>query len=141
MSEVSEFSHLVEPVLLRHQRRPDRLLQILRDVQDELGYLSDDTLVLLAEELKISYAQARSTRDFYAFLYSENRGRYRILFSDNITDRMLGNQELFEQMLANFGLAAGQVSADGLVSVDLTPVPACAIRDRPFWSMSWQLPG
>ena len=120
MSEVSEFSRLVEPVLLRHQRRPDRLLQILRDVQDVLDYLSDDTLVLLAEELKISYAQVRSTRDFYAFLYSENRGRYRILFSDNITDRMLGNQALFEQMLANFGLAAGQVSADGLVSVDLT---------------------
>jgi len=120
MSEVSEFSRLVEPVLLRHQRRPDRLLQILRDVQDVLDYLSDDTLVLLAEELKISYAQVRSTRDFYAFLYSENRGRYRILFSDNITDRMLGNQALFEQMLANFGLTAGQVSADGLVSVDLT---------------------
>jgi len=120
MSDVSELSLRVEPILQRHQRRPDRLLQILRDVQDVLDYLSDDTLVLLAERLNISYAQVRSTRDFYAFLYAENRGRYRILFSDNITDRMLGNQALFERMLDNFGLAAGQVSADGLVSVDLT---------------------
>ena len=28
---------------------------------------------------------------FYSFFYTRPRGRYRILFSDNITDRMLGN--------------------------------------------------
>lgn len=111
---------VLETVLARHRQRADRLLQILREVQDELHYLSDATLVAVAEGLGISYAQVRSTRDFYAFLYAENRGRYRILFSDNITDRMLGNQALFQQMLDNFGLAAGQTSGDGLVSIDLT---------------------
>jgi [NiFe] hydrogenase diaphorase moiety large subunit len=120
MSDASELHSHIAAILLRHHRRPDRLLQILRDVQDVLNYLSDQTLALIAEGLGISFAQAHSTRDFYAFLYSENRGHYRILFSDNITDRMLGNQELFEQMLAHFGVAPGQLSADGLVSVDLT---------------------
>lgn len=28
---------------------------------------------------------------FYSFLYDKRQGCYRILFSDNITDRMLGN--------------------------------------------------
>ena len=57
---------------------------------------------------------------FYSFLYDEPRGRYRILFSDNITDRMLGNAALFEHMLKRLKLQRGQVSADGAVSVDLT---------------------
>lgn len=120
MLDASKLHDLLELVLQRHQRRPDRLLQILRDVQDELGYLADETIARLAEGLQVSYAQVRSTRDFYAFLYNENRGRYRILFSDNITDRMAGNQALFQQMLDYFDLAPGKVSGDGLVSIDLT---------------------
>lgn len=120
MTEATELNGLIDEVVRRHRQRPERLLQILRDVQDVLNHLSDATLGLIAERLGISYAQAHSTRDFYSFLYKENRGRYRILFSDNITDQMLGNQALFEQMLANFGVSPGKVSADGLVSVDLT---------------------
>lgn len=120
MSNAPQLHGLIDQVLARHHRRPDRLLQILRDVQDSLDYLSDETLAAVAEGLGISYAQAHSTRDFYAFLYRENRGKYRILFSDNITDQMLGNRALFQRMLDNLGLQPGKVSADGLVSVDLT---------------------
>src|SRR5574343_126468 len=120
MSEVSSVLGVIDRVVSRHENRADRLLQILRDVQDETHWLSDATLVLIAERLQISFDQARSTRDFYDFLYSENRGRYRILFSDNITDQMLGNRALFQRMLANLGLEPGRVSGDGLVSVDLT---------------------
>ena len=57
---------------------------------------------------------------FYAFFYDKPRGAYRLLISDNITDRMQGNQALLERLLGRFGVKRGEVSADGLVSVDLT---------------------
>ena len=57
---------------------------------------------------------------FYSFFYDRPRGAYRVLFSDNITDRMAGSFELFNRMLGNFGVKRGEVSADGLVSIDLT---------------------
>lgn len=120
MSFAPELSSRIEPILLRHQCRPDRLVQILREVQDVLDYLSDETVVYLAERLQMSRAQVQSTRDFYAFFYKENRGKYRILFSDNITDRMAGNQALFEHMQKRLKLEPGKVSADGLVSIDYT---------------------
>lgn len=113
-----EISSLIEPILQRHERRPDRLVQILREVQEALNFVSDETAAHLAEALQMSYAQVQSTRDFYAFFYRENRGRYRVLFSDNITDRMAGNQALFEHMQKRLKLEPGKVSADGLVSVD-----------------------
>lgn len=127
----------IEGMLIRHNHRQDRLLQILRDVQDKMGFVGDDAVLAVAKGLGISGVQVRSTRDFYAFLYAHNRGAYRILFSDNITDRMAGNQPLFQQMLANFGLQAEQVSADGLVSVGLTSCtgmcdqgPAMLVNER-----------
>jgi [NiFe] hydrogenase diaphorase moiety large subunit len=145
MVEVSRLKQLIEPVLERHGKRPDRLVQILRDVQDVLDYLSEETIGVVAEGLGISYAQVRSTRDFYAFFYSENRGRYRILFSDNITDRMAGNQALFRQMLDKLRLVPGKVSGDGLVSVDLTSCtgmcdqgPAILVNERAITRLTAQ---
>jgi [NiFe] hydrogenase diaphorase moiety large subunit len=128
---------LIQKILSGHQHRPDRLLQILREVQDALDHVSDPTLQVIAQGLDISLAQARSTRDFYSFLYAENRGRFRVLFSDNITDRMAGNRELASLMLNTLNLFPGQVSADGKVSVGFTSCtgmcdqgPALLINER-----------
>ena len=45
-------------------------------------------------------------------------GEYRVLWSDNITDRMLGNLDLMQAMCQKLWLEPGRVSEDGLVSVD-----------------------
>jgi len=52
-----------------------------------------------------------SVVQFYSFLHDKPRGRYRILFSDNITDRMLGSLALFEHMLKRLKLSRGKVFA------------------------------
>jgi [NiFe] hydrogenase diaphorase moiety large subunit len=96
------------------------LLQILRELQDALGWIAPETAEAVAAQLRIPLTQVRSTLQFYSFLYDEPRGRYRLLFSDNITDQMLGSRDLFAHMLARLKLEPGKVSADGLVSIDLT---------------------
>jgi [NiFe] hydrogenase diaphorase moiety large subunit len=47
-------------------------------------------------------------------------GEYRVLFSDNITDRMLGSVELMQQMCQQLWAEPGKVSEDGLVSINTT---------------------
>ena len=74
----------------------------------------------VAAALCIPVTRVQSVVQFYSFLYDRPRGRYRILFSDNITDRMLGNSALIEHMLKRLKLQRGQTSADGAVSVDTT---------------------
>jgi [NiFe] hydrogenase diaphorase moiety large subunit len=55
---------------------------------------------------------------FYSFFYTAPRGKYRVLFSDNITDRMLGSKALMDRLCNNLWVERGKVSEDGLVSVD-----------------------
>ncbi len=110
----------VEPILQKYRHDPNALLQILRETQEALDWLSPQTQVSIAEALKIPLTRVESVVQFYAHLYGEPRGRYRILFSDNITDRMLGSVALMEHMLKRLKLERGKVSADGLVSVDFT---------------------
>ena len=75
----------------------------------------------IAERLAIPRTRIESVVKFYSFLYDRPRGRYRVLFSDNITDRMPGSLALFEHMLERLKLAARRgLAPTALVSVDLT---------------------
>ncbi len=57
---------------------------------------------------------------FYRFFHTRPVGEYRILFSDNVTDRMLGSEALMADLCRRLGVAPGRVGEDGLVSVERT---------------------
>ena len=111
---------ILNDILDRHGRDGTRLVQILREVQDELGWLSPGTLSAIAQGIGWPRARVESTAGFYSFFHTRPRGEYRILFSDNITDRMLGNQDLMLSLCKQLWLEPGHLSEDGLVSVDTT---------------------
>ncbi|HJV28261.1 MAG TPA: NAD(P)H-dependent oxidoreductase subunit E [Aromatoleum sp.] len=104
----------------RHRREPSQLLQILIETQEALGHLSPRSLTHIAALLDLPRARVEGVAGFYSFLYDHPVGRYRILFSDNITDRMLGSQDLLAGLCASLCVAPGAMSPDGLVSVDTT---------------------
>ncbi|HAS86443.1 MAG TPA: NADP oxidoreductase, partial [Candidatus Competibacteraceae bacterium] len=120
MAESSTLAQTIRDIVQRHQKLPTRLLQILREVQDRLTWLSTEAINVVAEELGISPAKVRSVAEFYSFLYTAPRGSYDILFSDNITDRMLGNRELLHYLADRLGVAINGTRADGRVSVGTT---------------------
>jgi [NiFe] hydrogenase diaphorase moiety large subunit len=110
----------LEQTLKQHGSDPGRLVQILLDVQAQYSHVAPQAIKILAERLGLPVGAVESTLDFYSFLTREPTGAYRILCSDNITDRMLGNQAIFDHMARRLGVSRGKVSADGLVSLDFT---------------------
>ena len=129
----------IESVLEKHRYDSGRLLQILRDVQDGLGWIAPETAATIAAGLGIARPRVDSMVQFYSFLYDRPVGQYRILFSDNITDRMQGSIALRDHMLRRLHLKLGEASADGLASVDMTSCtgmcdqgPALLINNRPI---------
>ena len=70
--------------------------------------------------LDVTRTQVRAAIAFYAFLHDRPRGDFDILFSDNITDRMLGNQRLVGLLAERLGVRLGETRADGRVTLDLT---------------------
>ncbi len=107
-------------ILATHRGDPSRLVQILRDVMREDGFVAPETITELARRLHLPRARVEGVAGFYSFFDTEPRGRFRVLFSDNITDVMAGSVELRQRLLDAFGLELGEVSRDGLVSVGLT---------------------
>lgn len=110
----------VDAALVRHRRDPHYILQMLREIQEACDWIAPEAIDALQEELGLPRTKIESVAGFYSFLYLRPRGRYRVLFSDNITDRMLGNMELLERMCTRLWIERGKTSEDGLVSVDTT---------------------
>ncbi len=107
-------------VLDRYPREPQSLLQVLRELQGSLGWLPRDYLARVASALGLTLAQVQGVAGFYRFLHKQPVGAYRILFSDNITDRMLGSQALMTELCRRLAVAPGRLGEDDLVSVDKT---------------------
>ncbi len=107
-------------VLEHHCHDGTRLVQILRETQDALGWLPPEAISGIARAIGWPRAKVESTAGFYSFFHTRPLGRYRVLWSDNITDRMLGSTDLMQAMCEQLWLEPGRVSEDGLVSVDTT---------------------
>jgi len=119
-------------------REPTQLLQVLREVQESLGFLPPPALARIAGALGVPIARVRGVVAFYSFLYAEPRGVYRVLFSDNVTDRMRGSASRLAEMCHRLWVEPGKLSEDGLVSIDRTScigmgdqAPAVLVNGRP----------
>ncbi|MBK1703481.1 NADP oxidoreductase [Halochromatium glycolicum] len=106
--------------LARYGRRPEHLLQHLIALQQSFSFVPAAGIDALTAALDVTRAQCDAAIDFYAFLHRSPRGQYEILLSDNITDRMLGNQRLMQLLCDRLGVDLGVPRADGRVSVDFT---------------------
>ncbi len=133
---------VVNRVVAHYRRDASNMVQILREIQEACDWISPEAIDRLQETLGVPRTKIEGVAGFYSFLYTEPRGKYRVLFSDNITDRMLGNRPLMERLCNSLWVERGKVSRgwpgqrrqDGLY-------PACATRGRRCWSITWRLPG
>jgi NADH:ubiquinone oxidoreductase, NADH-binding (51 kD) subunit len=100
----------------QHGCKPHRLLQILVGVQETYGFIPPEALTSIAKRLGLPRVNVEGVAGFYAFLSLKPAGEYRFLFSDNVTDQMLGNQELMRHFCSKLWLEPGKVSEDRLVS-------------------------
>ncbi len=124
----------------RHADESRRLLQILIEVQEIYRFIPPEAITFIAKRLSLPRVAVEGAAGFYSFLSLEPAGEYRVLFSDNVTDQMLGNQELMRQFCNKLWLEPGKVSEDQLVSTISLPALECVTKDRQPWSTGGRSP-
>ena len=100
--------------------QPGHLLQYLFETQYQYSHIPQQAIKLLAEKLSLTESHIHGVIGFYSFLHDSPRGAYDILFSDSITDHMLGSRQLLDQLCNTLGVASAIPREDGRVTVDTT---------------------
>jgi len=99
---------------------PGQLLQYLCEIQYHYSCIPPRAVELLSARLDLPPTRITGVIDFYSFLHRTPRGEFDILFSDSITDHMLGSRELLQRLCERLGIGKGIPRADGRVTVDTT---------------------
>ena len=118
--EHSDISRMLTPILARHGGDASRLLQVLLEVQDACHNIPSEAIDRIAAHFDVPRVNVEGVAGFYSFLSTRSVGEYRMLFSSNITDQMLGKDDLMQYLCNKLWVEPGKVSEDGLVSVDST---------------------
>jgi [NiFe] hydrogenase diaphorase moiety large subunit len=101
---------------------PDRtqLLDIVRAVQESLGYLPDEAISAIATGLGMHAVEVQDMASFYAFLSREPKGRFHIRLSRTPISMMKGAAAVAEAFSAATGAAIGGTSSDGEFTLEWT---------------------
>ncbi len=110
----------LETVLAEADYQPVRLLKILRAVQAQYRHIPETAIDILTDKLNIPRTQITAVVEFYSFLHATPQGRYDLLFSDSITDRMQNKENLLSYAAETLKVKVGEVRKDELVSLNNT---------------------
>jgi len=110
----------VEDILAQFRSDRGRLMDIVTAIQHRLGYISDQTVQVLAKGLGIEPVEVEDMVSFYAFFDRMPRGRFRIRLARTPISRIKGAQAVAEAFEHELGIAMGGTTPDGEFTLQWT---------------------
>ena len=105
-------------IALRYGNKPDALLEILHDLQEELGFVPEAALPALAKALNLSRAEVHGVVTFYHDFRREPAGRHVIKVCRAEACQSMKGNELAQMIERYLNVKLGQTTADGAITVE-----------------------
>jgi formate dehydrogenase subunit gamma len=105
-------------IAAEHGNRPDELIEILHDVQSTLGFVPEAAVPVLAEVLNLSRAEVHGVVTFYHDFRAKPAGRHVLKLCRAEACQSMGGEALVSRAEAHLGVACGETSADGRVTLE-----------------------
>jgi formate dehydrogenase subunit gamma len=125
-------------IAARYDNRPDALLEILHDVQHELGFVPESSLPAIANALNISRAEAYGVATFYHDFHLKPTGKHVIKLCKAEACQSMGGRNLVAAVEKFLKIKVGGTTIDNLVTLEATyclglcaSAPAIMVDERP----------
>jgi len=107
----------LDKILSRYPNRQGALLPVLALAQEIRGYLSPESMAVVAEVLELAPAYVRGVATFYTMYHQRPVGEQLVQVCTNVACNLCGGDEVLHAFLAATGTEPGQTSADGKYTV------------------------
>ena len=122
-----ENSELKE-ILEKYEKDKSNLIQILNQVQEKYGYISQEAQKAISEYLDISMAEVYGVITFYSRFTLEPTGKYNIAVCLGTACFVKGSEKVLDKVKEILKIDVGQTTEDGLFSIEATRcVGACGL--------------
>ena len=95
------------------QHKRAALLATLRIAQDELGWLSQETMEYVADMLEIEPVKVAEVATFYTLYDLQPVGRHKISLCTNISCALRGSAAVANHLFGKLGIGFGETTQDG----------------------------
>jgi NADH-quinone oxidoreductase subunit E len=100
---------------------PDKqaaLMNAMRVIEKEFGYIDEEGVSLLSAEMKIAPAHIWGMLTFYTHFNRREHGKYRIMVCCTLMCALRGAFNILEHLKTRLGIGVGEVTEDGLFSIE-----------------------
>lgn len=118
MNFSDEFESRFAEMLTHYPTKRSVLVPTLLYAQDEVGYLSDDVIVELANRLDLTELDVRNVISYYSMLVTKPRGKFNVQVCTNIACMLRGGEEILTHCKNRLGIGHKETTEDGLFSVE-----------------------
>lgn len=115
-------------ILAPYEGRHDALIPILQKVQEELGYLPDEAMMVIAQITGLPESHVFGVATFYAQFYFSRRGKNQTKICTGTACHVKGAARVKDAFERELGIACGMTSEDYEHSLETVAcVGSCAL--------------
>ncbi len=103
----------IAEIMRKYENKTGRLLGILEDIEKEEGYISRESMELVAEALKIPVSKVYEVATFYSFFNLKPVGKHIITVCMGTACHVKGASRILEALEELLGVNPGEVTDDG----------------------------
>ena len=115
-------------ILNTYEKDKSNLIQILNQVQEKFGYISEESQKAISEYLNIPMAEVYGVITFYSRFTLKPKGKYNIAVCLGTACFVKGSEKVLDKVKEILKIDVGGTTEDGLFSIEATRcVGACGL--------------
>jgi NADH-quinone oxidoreductase subunit E len=118
----------IEAEFPRYEQKRAACVEALKIVQRHRGWVSDETLIDVAEFLELNPAELDAVATFYNLIFRKPVGKHIILVCNSVSCWIMGSERILEHLQHRLGIVLGETSADGVFT--LLPIVCLGACDQ-----------
>jgi len=119
------YAEAVGDIIARHPEPDGQVAAILEDIQKKYRHLPEEALHIVAEKLGLPLPQLYGVATFYTGFSLSPKGEHVVCVCHGTTCHVKGAKLLSEHLEKEFGVKAGQTTADGAFTLEVVRCLGC----------------
>ena len=119
---------LLENILEGRRSQPQQLVEVLQDVQEAFGYISEEAMTRVSRELGVPVIEVYRAANYYKAFSLSPRGQHVITVCMGTACHVRGATRMIDEVQGQLGIEPGGTTEDGMFTVEcVNCLGACAL--------------
>jgi len=107
----------INAILSKSETKQSALVPVLREVQNEYGYLTDDSMEEIADILGLPPASVQNVVTFYTMFFRKPVGKHVLWVCRTLSCALKGAEHVEHHLCEKLGVKTGETTPDGKITI------------------------